>query len=190
MFPERPQIYGHCVSLVAILCPIVGVMFLVAADACAQSSCVTCTGPDSTYYCTAQSSEEIPEKTAGLFCAARIAEAYGHQSCATRRDVPACDGVAVSFAYEQQATPGLNAQRWDDPAKARKPEEEPQTLGEFAQDTAEASGEAVKNAGETIGDAAKTAGKATTDAIKGAGKAIGDATKKTLKCLGSALNDC
>lgn len=192
MFFRRPQIYDLCVKNSAVLCFAVGVNFLTITAAGAQSSCVRCAGPDATYYCTAETPEgadAVPDKTAGLFCAAKLASEYGHQSCATQREASACEGVAVTYAYDEQATPGMASPRWQQPKPARS-KDEPETLGEFAKDTARASGDAVKNAGETIGDAAENAGKATTDAIKGAGKAIGDATKKTLKCLGSALNDC
>ncbi len=192
MFFRRPQIYDLCMKYGAVLCCATGVIFLTITAAGAQSSCVRCTSPDATYHCTAESAEHagaVPEKAAGLFCAARVASEYGHQSCATERGATACDGIAVTYAYDEQAAPGASAPRWQEPEQTRR-KDEPETLGEFAKDTAEASGEAVKNAGETIGDAAKNAGKATTDAIRGAGKAIGDATKKTLRCLGSALNDC
>jgi hypothetical protein len=192
MFFRRPQIYGFCVKCSAMLCSATAVMFLTFTTAGAQTSCVRCTSPDATYHCTAGSAENaeaVPQKAAGLFCAAKVASEFGHQSCATQRESAACDGIAVTYAYDEQTAPGASAPRWQE---SRQPgrKGEPETLGEFAKDTAEASGEAVKNAGETIGDAAENAGKATTDAIKGAGKAIGDATKKTLKCLGSALNDC
>lgn len=192
MFFRRPQIYDFCVKYGAVLCSVIGVSFLTITAAGAQSSCVRCTGPDATYYCTAESAENaeaVPEKAAGLFCAAKVAGEYGHQSCATQREATVCDGIPVTYAYDEKAAPGMNAPRWQQPRQTVK-KNEPETLGEFAEDTAQASGDAVKNAGETIGDAAKNAGKATTDAIKGAGKAIGDATKKTLNCLGSALNDC
>ncbi|MGF1621804.1 MAG: hypothetical protein ACFCUR_14460 [Rhodomicrobiaceae bacterium] len=192
MFFRRPQIYDLCMKCGVALCSATGVIFLTITAAGAQSSCVRCTGPDATYYCTAESAENadaVSEKAAGLFCAARVASEYGHQICATQREATACDGIPVTYAYDEQAAPGMNAPRWQEPRETRR-KNEPETLGEFAKDTAQASGEAVKNAGDTIGDAAKNAGKATTDAIKGAGKAIGDATKKTLKCLGSALNDC
>jgi hypothetical protein len=192
MFFRRPQIYDLCMKYGAVLCSVTGVIFLTITAAGAQSSCVRCTSPDATYYCTAESAENaqaVSEKAAGLFCAAKVASDYGHQSCATQREATACDGVAVTYAYDERIAPGMNASRWQEPEPTRR-KDEPETLGEFAKDTAEASGEAVKKAGETIGDAAENAGKATTDAIKGAGKAIDDATKKTLKCLGSALNDC
>jgi hypothetical protein len=156
----------------------------------AQTACVQCTGPDATYLCSTTAPDGVSEKAVGYFCMSRVARERGHRSCAVQRTATDCDGMLVHYVYDPGGaafeTQARQQERQDRDAEAREPE----TLGEFAEETANSSAKAIKKAGETIGDAAQGAGKATANALKGAGKAIGDATKKTLKCLGSALNGC
>ncbi|WP_125461587.1 MULTISPECIES: hypothetical protein [Rhodomicrobium] len=155
----------------------------------AEGVCVRCTGPDQTYRCDATADHPIANRELGLFCAAKIASERGHDICATQRNATDCDGVAVTYTYEEAPGIGLATLPADEPTGTTK-RDEPATLGEFTKDAVSASAKSVKQTGENIGDAASKAGKATTDAIKGAGSAIGNATKKTWNCLGSALNDC
>jgi hypothetical protein len=167
----------------AVLC----LAFLAGTAACAQTACVRCFGPEQVYRCAAVSNEAIPEQAVSLFCVAKIASEHVHESCATQRGVTDCDGLTVSYAYDERiGAAGLAGEG----AGKRAGDGEPATLGEFTKDTVSASARSAKKAGENIGAAASKAGAATSEAIKGAGSAIGNATKKTLKCLGSALNDC
>lgn len=147
-----------------------------------------CSGPDQVYACEATSNQRIPQQAAGLFCVAKIASEHAHELCAVQRGGTVCEGMAVTYAYDENfgTSEPADASHWHD----RSGIDEPATLGEFTKETASASAKSVKEAGENIGEAASKAGTATSDALKGAGSAIGNATKKTLKCLGSALNDC
>lgn len=161
----------------------------VSTAAVAGTACVICAAPDETYRCDVSAEQTLPAHVTGLYCVSRIAKDYHHASCAAARGQTVCDGLAVSYAYEERLGPNAAAANQavsaDEAAKR-----EPETLTEMTKDGVDASASAVKKAGENIGEAASKAGKATTDALKNAGKAIGDATKKTFKCLGSALNDC
>jgi hypothetical protein len=163
-------------------------ILLAASAASAQSVCVQCWGPEQLYRCEATADQPIPDQTVGLFCVSRIAGEHAHESCGVQRGAKLCDGLSVTYAYDENS--GGSAPAGGDDAPKRNANGEPATLGEFTKDTVSASAQSAKNAGENIGNAASKAGSATTDAIKGAGTAIGNATKKTLKCLGSALNDC
>lgn len=156
--------------------------------ACAETTCVRCSGPDQVYACEVTSNERIPEQAAGLFCVARIAGEHAHELCAVQRGARICDGMAVTYGYDDHF--GASDTSAASGRRDRAASNEPATLGEFTKDAVSASAESAKKAGENLGDAASKAGAATSDAIKGAGSAIGNATKKTLKCLGSALNDC
>lgn len=162
-------------------------MFLTGA-ASAQTACVRCFGPEQVYRCEAVSDLAVQENAVGFFCVSRIAAEHAHESCAVQRAGGNCNGVQVSYAYDEQ--PGGLLAPGGGQAGDAGTGQEPATLGEFTKETVDASARGVKNAGETIGNAANQAGNATADAIKGAGNAIGSATQKTLKCLGSALNDC
>ena len=170
---------------------IAAAFLLLTAAASAQTVCVRCTGPDQTYACTAIADDPVPDAALGLFCVSRIAGEHNHASCSIERSSTSCDGLAVSFDYDENAVPGAAANADPKPETADTPNDgEPRTLGEFTKETVDASAKAVKKAGENIGESAANAGKAAADAIKSTGKTVGNATKKTLKCLGSALNDC
>jgi hypothetical protein len=162
--------------------------FLAGTAACAQTACVRCFGPEQVYRCAAVSNEAIADQAVKLFCVAKIASEHAHESCAIQRGVTDCEGLTVSYAYDE--TIAASTPLVGDGAGNRIGDDEPATLGEFTKDTVSASARSAKKAGENIGAAASKAGTATSEAIKGAGNAIGNATKKTLKCLGSALNDC
>jgi hypothetical protein len=158
----------------------------------AGTACVICAGPAQTYRCEVSADNALPPHVTGLYCVSRIAKDHHHASCAAARGQVDCEGIAVSYAYEEGLAPSAAAapETPDAPDEGGGQKREPETLHEMTKDSVDASASAVKKAGENIGEAASKAGKATTDALKSAGKAIGDATKKTFKCLGSALNDC
>lgn len=171
-------------------CPIGGAfaaVLITAYPSAAQTACIRCTGPESTYICTVTSDEPFRDKAAGLYCASKIAGDRQHRSCAASREGDPCaDGVSVTLAYrpgseDSALTPPAGPPQPIEQRAEKEPEEkgEPETLVDLTKETVDGSVEAVKKAG-----------KATGDAIKDTGRAIGDATKKTLKCLGSALNDC
>lgn len=169
-----------------------GLLMLATGPAMSQTACVQCTGPETTYACETVADEKLSERAVGFYCASRLARENEHRSCAVQRSATSCLGTPVRFAYEDEAD-AIPSQETQPDQAAVEPDQkprEPETLGEFAKDTADASSRALQNAGETIGDAANKAGEATSNALEDAGTAIGDATKKTLKCLGSALNDC
>jgi len=192
MFLGRTQISAFFVKNGNFLFAFLTATIVLLTAAQAQTACVRCSSPDTTYLCEIRQDEPLPEGRAGLHCASRIADEHGHQSCAVQRGAASsCEGVQVTYYGEDDfVSPPIAAQQTEPAADGKAEKDEPETLGEFADDTAEASSEAVKSAGESISNAAKDAGQATSDALKNAGNAIGDATKKTLKCLGSALNDC
>lgn len=153
----------------------------VAGSPSAGTVCVQCYGPEQVYRCEATDDLPIPQNAAGLFCVSRLASEYGHAGCGVRRNAAVCEGVQVSYPYQNhQEAPAAGGEA------AVSGGTEPSTLEEFTKETVDASAESMKKAGESLGNAAST----TADAIKGAGAAIGTATQKTLKCLGSALNDC
>jgi hypothetical protein len=156
----------------------------------AGTACVICAGPAQTYRCEVSADNALPPHVTGLYCVSRIAEDHHHASCAAARGQVDCEGIAVSYAYEEGLAPSAAVPPDGEDAPGEPGNGEPETLHEMTKDSVDASASAVKKAGENIGEAASKAGKATTDALKSAGKAIGDATKKTFKCLGSALNDC
>lgn len=175
---------GNDIWPAATLC----LALLGGSAASAQTACVRCFGPEQVYRCEARSEQAIPEQAVGLFCVSKIASEHAHESCGIQRGATLCDGLAVSYPYDE--TMGASEPPVDEGPQNRNSDGEPATLGEFTKDTVSASAKSAKKAGENIGEAASKAGSATSDAIKGAGNAIGNATKKTLKCLGSALNDC
>jgi hypothetical protein len=169
-----------------------GLLCLTASAASEQTACVRCSGPEQVYRCVATAEQPIPDQAVGFFCVSRIASEHSHESCAVQRGAAACDGLSVSYLYDDNAGASplaADSSGGDNPA-SHNANGEPATLGEFTKDTVRASAQSAKTAGENLGSAANKAGTATTDAIKNAGNAIGTATKKTLKCLGSALNDC
>ncbi len=152
--------------------------------------CVRCSGPEAVYSCDTGDDLRAPERSAGLFCASRIARDYGHESCATQRGSADCGGQRVRYDYPEHSDPAIKTNKESDSSESNSDiafrKREPETLRELATDTIETSKNTIKKTGENIGEA----GKATRDAIKDAGEAIGTATQKTLRCLGSALNDC
>jgi len=163
-----------------------------AAPGKSQTACVQCTGPETIYACEAVSDEKLSDRAVGFYCASRLARENQHRSCAVQRSATSCLGTPVRLFHEDESHVIPSRETPPDQAAVQRDQKprEPETLGEFAKDTADASSRALQNAGETIGEAANKAGAATSDALEDAGSAIGDATKKTLKCLGSALNDC
>jgi len=163
----------------------IAVLGFLTLPVCAETACVRCTGPDATYRCIATSEQPLASGAAGFFCASKIAGEHAHESCAVQRGATDCQGLEVSYAYDETSPLGAIEEGGNG-----NDDGEPSTLGEFTKDTVSTSAKTVKKAGENIGDAASKAGSATANAIKGAGSAIGNATKKTWKCLGSALNDC
>lgn len=152
-----------------------------ALPALAETACVRCDGPAAAYECNTYSSEPIADTAVALFCTGRIASDYGHKSCAVVKAQSECNGLAVHLDYTAEPETIEPAA-----AEAASEEKEPETLGELAQDTYDASKQTVEKTGEAIGDAANSAGQA----MKDAGDTIKETTRKTLSCLGSALSDC
>jgi len=135
-----------------------------AASAHADMACVRCGGPDQTYRCQAVSHEAIPAEALRYFCISQIARDHVHQSCAVLRGTSSCEGVEVSYAYQNDAAHAPLTAGANPAGQQVNPAGEPATLKEMTRDTVQAS-------------------------VK-AGKAIGDATKRALRCLGSALTGC
>jgi hypothetical protein len=166
--------------------PVLVVLFVFAVPARAETlnACVRCTGPDQTYRCNVMSDEVVRADAVRLFCMSQIAREHVHESCAVLRGTAACDGVNISYVYQD----GVGG----DPAGvvAGAPgaavDEGPGTLADMTKPAMEAS----VNAGKAVGQATVKAGKAVGEATVKAGQAVGDATTRTLKCLGSALNGC
>ncbi len=166
-----------------ILAACAGLTFASAAAALAESACVLCSGPDAAYECNAYANEPIAETALALFCTSRLASDYGHSSCAVERTTSRCTGLPVHFPYEPLEGTLLSPAA---PEGDKEISGEPQTLGELAGETIEASKRTVKQTGQALGDAAESTGKA----IKDAGESISGAARKTWTCLGSALSDC
>ncbi len=163
-------------------------VLLSGAAAWAQTACVRCSGPEQVYRCDVSSDGAVTNQAVGFFCLSKIASEHTHGRCAVQRGAPVCEGLTVSYVYDENF--GASDTVAVDRAPNRTRNGEPATLGEFTKDSVEASAKSAKKAGENIGEAASKAGSVTSNAIKSAGSAIGTATKKTLRCLGSALNDC
>lgn len=157
-----------------------------ARPAQAETACVSCDGPDAAYHCHAYANEPIPEAALALFCTSRLADEYGHKSCAVVRGASACRGLAVHYPYDPNAGKALGPGQGELGDRSWQTDKEPETLGEFATETYDASKDAAKKTGEALGDAAAKTG----NAIRDAGETINDATRKTLNCIKSALTDC
>lgn len=155
----------------------------VASTAAAESTCVLCSEPEAAYECNAYANDPIPDTALALFCTSRIADDYGHKSCAVEKSNSACTGLPVHFPYntDDGSSFGFSFEPQQEDANG-----EPATLGELANETYDASKETVRATGEAIGSATEKAGQALNDA----GASINDATKNTLKCIQSALADC
>jgi hypothetical protein len=154
-----------------------------ASSASAESTCVLCNGPEAAYECNAYANDPIPDTALALFCTTRIADDYGHKSCAVEKTTSSCTGLPVHFPYNPNdgGSFGFSFEPQQEDANG-----EPETLGELASDTYNASKETVKATGEAIGNATEKAGNALNDA----GASINNATKNTVKCIQSALADC
>lgn len=160
---------------------------LVAAgmsSAAAESTCVLCNGPEAAYECNAYANDPIPDTALALFCTSRIADDYGHKTCAVEKNNSACMGLPVHFPYNPDDSDGFGFTF--EPVEEGAAKTEPETLGELASETYDASKETVKQTGEAIGTVGEKAGNALTDA----GESISNATKNTLKCIQSSLSDC
>jgi hypothetical protein len=154
-----------------------------ASTATAESTCVLCSGPEAAYECNAYANDPIPDTALALFCTSRIADDYGHKSCAVEKTNSSCTGLPVHFPYNpgDSGSFGFSFEPRQEDGNG-----EPETLGELASETYDASKETVKATGEAIGSATEKAGKALNDA----GTSINNATKNTMKCIQSALTDC
>lgn len=153
------------------------------SSASAESICVLCSGPEAAYECNAYANEPIPGAALSLFCTSRIAEDYGHKSCAVENNGTNCTGLPVHFPYSPSAASEFGFSF--DPAQ-QEAGKEPETLGELASETYDASKQTVKETGKAIENVTEKTG----NAIKNVGESIGSATKNTLKCIQSALSDC
>jgi hypothetical protein len=166
--------------------PALAVLLLLGSPVRAETlnACVRCTGPEQIYRCNVMSDEVVRADAVRLFCMSQIAREHVHESCAVLRGAAACDGVNISYVYQD----GVGG----DPAGAMAgapgttPREGPGTLADMTKPAVDAS----VNAGKAVGQATVKAGKAVGDATVKAGQAVGEATTRTLKCLGSALNGC
>lgn len=149
----------------------------------AESTCVLCSGPEAAYECNAYANDPIPDTALALFCTSRIAGDYGHKSCTVEKTNSACTGLPVHFPYNPEDSGSFGFSFKPQQEEANK---EPETLGELASETYDASKATVKDTGEAIGNATEKAGRALNDA----GESISNATKNTMKCIQSALADC
>lgn len=154
-----------------------------ASTAAAESTCVLCSGPEAAYECNAYANEPIPDAALALFCTSRIADDYGHKSCTVEKTNSACTGLPVHFPYNPDDSNNFGFSFEPTQQDANK---EPETLGELATETYDASKQTVKETSEAIGNATDKAG----NAMKDAGESISNATKNTLKCIQSALSNC
>jgi hypothetical protein len=141
-----------------------GLLWLgVAAHAESRSACVRCAGPDQTYRCNVMSDEAVAADAVRYFCMSQIAREHVHESCAVLRGAASCDGVDLSYVY-QDGVDGQAVVTDALPPPSSGDNTEPGTLADMTRPAFEAS--------------------------MRAGKAVSEATKRTLKCLGSALNGC
>lgn len=141
-----------------------GVLWLgAAAHADSRSACVRCSGPDQTYRCNVMSDETVAADAVRYFCMSQIAREHVHESCAVLRGAASCDGVDLSYVY-QDGVDGQAIATGAIPSVSSGDNKEPGTLADITRPAFEAS-------------------------VK-AGQAVGEATKRTWKCLGSALNGC
>jgi hypothetical protein len=157
------------------VCALAGLLWLgIPAHAGTLTACVRCSSPNETYRCNVMSDEVVRPDAVRYFCMSQIAREHVHESCAVLRAGASCDGVDVSYVY-QDGVDDQAAGAEADPPGAAEDKKEPGTLADMTRSTVDAS---VK------------AGKAVGEATAKAGAAVGEATKRTLKCLGSALNGC
>jgi hypothetical protein len=133
------------------------------AHAEASFACVRCTGPAQTYRCRAMSDETVPAEAVRYFCMAQIAREHVHESCTALRNGVNCNGMDVSYVYQDGVA--------DQPVESDR-----------------AAGEEAKKPG--LADMTLRAGQAVGETAAKAGQAVTDATRRTLKCLGTALNGC
>lgn len=177
----------------------------------AQDICVHCTEPERIYQCQVEKAEASADNRAlSFFCVAKLADEYGHRTCAVVRKRSTCTGVLKTYVYDPRVVQGLagapEAQRGEDVRKTAKngkasKDGPPDTLVGLTKETARETGEVLGKAGRSIGGAAEKAAKATAqtsrkigesvrDALSNAGKAVDQSARKTLKCIGSAFEDC
>ena len=133
------------------------------AHAQGNFACVRCSAPERTYRCSAMSDETVPAEALRYFCMAQIAREHVHESCTALRNGVNCNGMEVSYVYQDGVA--------DQPIEA----------GSVSTDEGKKP---------SLADMTVKAGQAIGDATTKAGQAMSDATKRTLKCLGTALNGC
>jgi hypothetical protein len=123
--------------------------------------CVTCTGPDHSYFCKVVGEGSRPNDALKLYCIIRTAKEGNHASCKAKRDVEGCAGDTKVYSYDG---PTLPADIASDPRakksmgrlareqqKFDKPKGEgPQTLVELTGRAMSSSRKGLRNAREAI----------------------------------------
>jgi hypothetical protein len=184
MAVQSKSTFGKTVLLNPLRILACGLLAAIAAStASAESICVLCSGPEAAYECNAYANEPIPDAALSLFCTSRIADDYGHKRCAVEKNNKNCMGLPVHFPYNSDTSANFG---FTFDSAQQDADKEPETLGELANETYDASKQTVKKTGEAIEGVTEKTGKA----IENAGESIGNATKNTLKCIQSALSDC
>lgn len=179
------SIIGIVAGAGAALCGVAGF----AASAAAQGVCVVCSEPQAVYNCQPEQGMSLKagDPRLNLLCITELARAGNHGSCSARRQVTGnCEGQTRTVAIGPVAPVGPKPPA-DVAASAMPPAESgqrdakapPETVEEFAKETAQQSKDQLVKATNKVGDAAKKTG-----------EAVGDAAKKSWDCLSSFFKKC
>lgn len=165
--------------------------------------CVRCTGPAQSYLCEVSGANVgSGSRTAGFYCAARLAQEHGHRTCAVARNDVQCEGEYRHYVHEPGAAevPTIGVAIKDAPeAQSAEPSEQgaakrkegpPETVVELTRETARKTEESLKQAADDTAEATRGVGQRMRDAAAGAAETVGRATRNTIKCIGSLFDDC
>lgn len=164
-----------------------------------------CTGPAQSYLCEVTgASVSADSRTAGFYCAARLAEEHGHRTCAVARQDTQCEGEPRRIVYEPDAPadPAMAlGESAEDAGEAETPpgsdqetaqnkEGPPGTMVELTRETARKTGESLRRAADETADTTRSVGEQARDAAASAAGAVDRAARRTWKCVGSLFDDC
>ena len=165
--------------------------------------CVRCTDPARDYLCEVENvNVSGGSRTAGFYCAARIAEENKHRTCAVARNDTQCDGERRRYVYEQdtpavprasvaaEPSPEADSEPARDREAGREKEGPPGTVVELTREAARKTGESLERAADETAETTRGVGENMRDAVSGAAEAFGRATRHTVKCIGSLFDDC
>lgn len=95
-------------SRFGLTAPLAAALFLGAlptAEAGDAAYCVTCEGPDQTYFCRVTGEDVSRSDAVKLYCVVRTAKEGGHSSCAARDASAGCGGIERTYSYDGPTIP-------------------------------------------------------------------------------------